>query len=97
MRVHFAGKELGVISLLTGTPFLFPEGQEWIKARTGQTVAIDKLSPARPPWDKERGKTLNTFFMNVRAGNPFELPEWNMVQVYIKAYDKSKVMRRIFL
>lgn len=48
------------------------------------------------PWDKERGKTYNTFLMNMHTGNPFELPEWGTLQVYFKAYEKSKVMRRIF-
>ncbi|KGO51795.1 Transcription factor, fungi [Penicillium expansum] len=97
-RVHFAGKELGVISLLTGTPFLFPEGREWIKTRTGQHVAIDKLSPARAPWDKERGQTFNTVMMNMNMNtcNPYELPDWRTVQVYFQAYTSSKVMRRIF-
>ncbi|CAG8897157.1 unnamed protein product [Penicillium egyptiacum] len=98
VRVHFAGKELGVISLLTGTPFLFPEGQEWIKARTGQPLAIDKLCPARAPWDKERGQTFNTVLMNMNMGtcNPYELPDWRTVQVYFQAYTNSKVMRRVF-
>lgn len=96
MRVHFAGKELGAISLITGAPFLFPEGQEWIKARTGQRSAIDKLSPA--PWDKERGQTFNTVLMNlsVNTCNPYELPDWRTVQVYLHAYKSSKVMQRIF-
>lgn len=96
MRVHFAGKELGVISLLTGTPFLFPEGQEWIKARTGQAVSIDKLSPARAPWEKERGQSFNTLLMNMNSLSPFELPDLGTVRVYIEAYKRSKVMRRIF-
>ncbi|KAJ5505163.1 hypothetical protein N7463_008037 [Penicillium fimorum] len=98
VRVHFAGKELGVISLLTGTPFLFPEGREWIKARTGQEVAMDKLSPVRVPWDKARGKTFNTVLMNMNMNtcNPYELPDWRTVQVYFQAYKSSKVMRRIF-
>ncbi|OQE13787.1 hypothetical protein PENFLA_c043G09707 [Penicillium flavigenum] len=98
VRVHFAGKELGVISLLTGTPFLFPEGQEWIKARTGQPLAIDKLCPERAPWDKERGQTFNTVLMNINMNtcNPYELPDWRTVQVYFQAYKNSKVMRRVF-
>ncbi|KAJ5200918.1 hypothetical protein N7449_005721 [Penicillium cf. viridicatum] len=96
VRVHFAGKELGAISLITGAPFLFPEGQEWIKARTGQHSAIDKLSPA--PWDKERGQTFNTVLMNmsINTCNPYELPDWRTVQVYFHAYNSSKAMQRIF-
>ncbi|CAI7591597.1 unnamed protein product [Penicillium discolor] len=100
VRVHFAGKELGAISLLTGTPFLFPEGQEWIKARTGQYSGIDKLSPARAPWEKERGETFNNVLMNMNMNmntcNPYELPDWRTVQVYFHAYKSSKVMQRIF-
>ncbi|KAG0160763.1 hypothetical protein PDIDSM_8293 [Penicillium digitatum] len=98
VRVHFAGKELGVISLLTGTPFLFPEGREWIKAHTGEHVAIDKLSPTRAPWDKERGQNFNAALMNmnVNACNPYELPDWRTVNLYFQAYRSSKVMRRIF-
>jgi hypothetical protein len=96
VRVHFAGKELGVISLLTGTPFLFPEGQEWIKARTGQAVSIEKLSPARAPWEKERGQSFNTLLMNMNSLNPFDLPDLGTVRVYLEAYKRSKVMRRIF-
>jgi hypothetical protein len=98
VRVHFAGKELGAISLLTGTPFLFPEGQEWIKARTGQHSAIDRLTPARAPWDKERGQTFNTVLMDMSTNtcNPYELPDWRTVQVYFHAYKSSKVMQRIF-
>ncbi|CAI7673772.1 unnamed protein product [Penicillium viridicatum] len=100
VRVHFAGKELGAISLLTGTPFLFPEGQEWIKARTGQHSAIEKLSPARAPWEKERGQSFNALLMNMNMNpntcNPYELPDWRAVQVYFHAYKSSKVMQRIF-
>ncbi|KAJ5375840.1 transcriptional regulator family: Fungal Specific TF [Penicillium concentricum] len=96
VRVHFAGKELGVISLLTGTPFLFPEGRDWIKARTGQNVAIEKLSPTRAPWDKERGQNFNTFLMNMNTCNPYELPDWATVQAYFQAYKSCRVMRRIF-
>lgn len=96
VRVHFAGKELGVISLLTGTPFLFPEGQKWITARTGQVVSIDKLSPTRAPWEKERGQDFNNLLMNMDSLNPFELPDLGIVRVYTEAYKRSKVMRRIF-
>ena len=87
---------MGVISLLTGTPFLFPEGQEWITARTGQSVSLDKLSPARAPWEKERGQSFNTLLMNMNALNPFELPDLGVLRVYVEAFKRSKVMRRIF-
>ncbi|OQD81585.1 hypothetical protein PENANT_c026G09190 [Penicillium antarcticum] len=95
-RVHFAGKELGVISLLTGTPFLFPEGQAWIEARTGQKIPIDTLSPSRAPWEKERGQSFNTLLMNMNALSPFDLPDYGVLQAHLEAFKASKVMRRIF-
>lgn len=94
--VHFAGRELGVISLLTGMPFLLPEGQEWIQSRTGQTISSEKLSPTPVPWEKERGQRSNTIMMNLRNDDLFQLPDRRSVQMYFDGYKQSAVMRRIF-
>ncbi|KAJ5112752.1 hypothetical protein N7532_000797 [Penicillium argentinense] len=94
--VHFAGRELGAISLLTGIPFLLPEGQEWIQARTGQTISRDKLSPTRAPWEKERGQSSHNLFTNLPNQNMFELPDWRVVRLYFEAYKSSLVMQRLF-
>lgn len=94
--VHFAGRELGVISLLTGIPFLLPEGQEWIQSRTGQTISSEKLSPSRVPWEKERGRSSNEILMALRNDDLFQLPDRRSVQMYFDAYKQSAVMRRIF-
>lgn len=94
--VHFAGRELGAISLLTGIPFLLPEGQEWVQARTGQTISRDNLSPARAPWEKERGQSTNNLFNNLSNQNMFELPDLRVVRLYLEAYKKSFVMQRLF-
>ncbi|KAJ5670977.1 transcriptional regulator family: Fungal Specific TF [Penicillium longicatenatum] len=94
--VHFAGRELGCISLLTGIPFLLPEGQEWIQSRTGQTVSSEKFSPARVPWEKERGQSSNRILMDLRTDDLFELPDRRSVQLYFDAYKRSSVMRRLF-
>lgn len=96
MGVHFAGRELGAISLLTGIPFLLPEGQEWVQARTGQTISRDNLSPARAPWEKERGQSTNNLFNNLSNKNMFELPDLRVVRLYFEAYKKSFVMQRLF-
>lgn len=96
MGVHFAGRELGGISVLTGIPFLLPEGQEWIQARTGQTISSDKFSPTRAPWEKERGQTSNTLYMNLQTQNPLELPDVRVTRLYLDAYRSSVVMMRIF-
>ncbi|KAJ5923844.1 hypothetical protein N7466_008031 [Penicillium verhagenii] len=94
--LHFAGRELGVMSLLTGIPFLLPEGQEWIRSRTGQTISSEKLSPTRAPWEKERGRISNTILMDLRNDDLFELPDRRSVQVYFDSYKRSTVMRRLF-
>ncbi|CAI7623579.1 unnamed protein product [Penicillium pancosmium] len=94
--VHFAGRELGAISLLTGIPFLLPEGQEWVQARTGQIISRDNLSPARAPWEKERGQSTNNLFNNLSNQNMFELPDLRVVRLYLEAYKKSFVMQRLF-
>lgn len=96
MGVHFAGRELGSISSLTGIPFLSSEGQEWVQARTGQTISSDKLSPSRAPWEKERGQTSNTLFMNLANQNLFNLPDYRILRRYFEAYKGSLVMQRIF-
>lgn len=96
MGVHFAGRELGVISLLTGIPLLLPEGQEWVQARTGQTISSDKLSPSRAPWEKERGQTSNTLLMNLGSQDLFNLPDYRVLRRYFEAYKNSLVMQRIF-
>lgn len=96
VAVHFAGRELGVISLLTGIPFLLPEGQEWIESRTGQSISVDKLTPVRPPWEKERAQSSNELLMSMQAQKHFELPEWAVVQSYYQAFLNSNVMQRIF-
>ena len=94
--VHFAGRELGVISLLTGIPFLLPEGQEWIQARTGQTISSDKLSPARAPWEQEQGDSANSILLSIQNTRTFELPDKRCVTLFYEAFKDSPVMRRIF-
>ncbi|KAJ5732220.1 transcriptional regulator family: Fungal Specific TF [Penicillium malachiteum] len=96
--VHFAGRELGGISLLTGIPFLVPEGQEWIQSRTGQTISSDKLGPAKAPWEKERGHSANAILMNLRNHNHrlFELPPRQHVESFFEGYKSTAIMRRIF-
>jgi hypothetical protein len=94
--VHFAGRELGVISLLTGVPFLLPEGQAWIQSRTGQTISHDKLSPLHAPWEKERSQANQKLLMSLTSQNLFEPPDWRVVRLYFEAYKSSTVIRRIF-
>lgn len=94
--VHFAGRELGGISVLTGIPFLLPEGQEWIQARTGQTIASHKLSPTRAPWEKERGQATTNFLIDLQSHDAFELPDLRITRLHLDAYKNSRAMLRIF-
>ncbi|KAF9893186.1 hypothetical protein FE257_011609 [Aspergillus nanangensis] len=95
MPLHFAGRELGPVSLITGIPFLSPSGQQWVQARTGQHIAFDKLSPSRPPWEKKRAQSTNTFLDDLKNQNLFELPDRNLLELYFEKYHSS-LMRRIF-
>ena len=94
--VHFAGRELGAISLLTGIPFLLPEGQEWIQARTGQTIPKDRLAPARAPWEKQRGQNTSSIFNSLLNQSMFDLPDWRVSRLYSDAYRRCYLMQRIF-
>lgn len=95
VSLHFAGREFGVNSLITGIPFLLPEGQRWVESRTGQTIALDKLSPAKPPWEKQRAINSNALLMNLQTQDAFELPPLALTEAYFELY-KSALMRIIF-
>lgn len=66
-----------------------------MQARTGQTIAFDKLSPPRPPWEKQRALSSNSLLRNLQAQNPFELPSEHVVQSYFDVY-RTSLMQRIF-
>lgn len=95
VALHFAGREFGVNSLITGIPFLLPEGQQWVQQRTGQSIAFEKLSPARPPWEKQRALNSSALLMSLQTQNPFELPSQSVVDIYFDLY-RSALMRLIF-
>ncbi|KAL4895156.1 putative C6 transcription factor [Aspergillus ambiguus] len=93
--LHFAGRELGPVSLITGIPFLSPSGRQWVQARTGQQITFDKLSPTRPPWEKQRAQSSNSLLMNLQSQNMFDLPDRNVVELHFQLYRYS-IMQRIF-
>ncbi|KAJ5666490.1 transcriptional regulator family: Fungal Specific TF [Penicillium maclennaniae] len=73
-----------------------PKGQAWIQARTGQTIASNKLSPTRAPWEKERGQATNNILIDLRSHDPFELPDPRILRLHVDAFKNSVLMRRIF-
>ncbi|KAI9925272.1 hypothetical protein MW887_006199 [Aspergillus wentii] len=95
VALHFAGREFGVISLITGIPFLLPEGQQWIESRTGQRVNNDKLSLSRPPWEKQRAQSSNALLMDLQPKELLELPDQTVVRMHFEVY-RSSLMQRVF-
>ncbi|RHZ53098.1 putative C6 transcription factor [Aspergillus thermomutatus] len=95
VALHFAGRELGVISMMTGIPFLLPEGREWIQARTGQQISADRLSYSRPPWEKQRVLSSNRYLMSMQPQSMFELPDRHSVEVHLDIF-RTTLMQRVF-
>ncbi|KNG90574.1 Zn(II)2Cys6 transcription factor [Aspergillus nomiae NRRL 13137] len=93
--LHFAGRELSVVSQLTGIPFLLPEGQEWVQSRTGQKIDVDKLSPTRPPWEKQRALNSYAMFNDLQTGQIFDLPDRKVLELHLERYRLS-LMQSIF-
>ncbi|GAB1208407.1 hypothetical protein APSETT445_007155 [Aspergillus pseudonomiae] len=93
--LHFAGRELSVVSQLTGIPFLLPEGQEWVQSRTGQKIDVDKLSPTRPPWEKQRALNSGAMFNDLQTGQIFDLPDRKVLELHLERYRLS-LMQSIF-
>ncbi|KAL4924192.1 putative C6 transcription factor [Aspergillus undulatus] len=93
--LHFAGRELGAISLFTGIPFILPEGQEWVQSRTGQKLAFDGFTSSRVPWEKQRGQTLNAMLMHLQSPKAFDLPDRATLEANFEVY-RTSLMQRIF-
>ncbi|KAB8237996.1 putative C6 transcription factor [Aspergillus alliaceus] len=93
--LHFAGRELSVVSLLTGIPLLLPEGQEWVQSRTGQTVDVQKLCPANPPWEKQRVQNSWAMLNHLKTGAIFDLPDREILKIHLERYRQS-LMQSIF-
>ncbi|OJJ43950.1 hypothetical protein ASPZODRAFT_135352 [Penicilliopsis zonata CBS 506.65] len=93
--LNFAGREFGVVSLITGIPFFLPEGQQWVQSRTGQSTAFANLSAVQFPWGKQRSLGVNMLLQEMKAPDPFELPDKSLVTDYFRLYSSSQ-MRVIF-
>ncbi|KAL4779781.1 hypothetical protein BJX76DRAFT_351496 [Aspergillus varians] len=93
--LHFAGRELGAISLFTGIPFILPEGQEWVQSRTGQKLAFDRFTSIRAPWEKQRGQNSSAMLMHLRTPNAFDLPDRHLVEANFDIY-RTSLMQRVF-
>ncbi|KAL4742815.1 hypothetical protein BDV11DRAFT_202467 [Aspergillus similis] len=93
--LHFAGRELGAISLFTGIPFILPEGQEWVQSRTGQKLAFDQFTSNRAPWEKQRVQNSNAMLMHLQAPNALDLPDRQLIEISFNVY-RTSLMQRVF-
>ncbi|KAL2819708.1 hypothetical protein BJX63DRAFT_445304 [Aspergillus granulosus] len=93
--LHFAGRELGAISLFTGIPFILPEGQEWVQSRTGQKLAFDKFTSLRTPWEKQRAVNSNDMLAQLQSPQLGDLPNRHLLEVSFETY-RTSVMQRVF-
>ncbi|KAL2854218.1 hypothetical protein BJX68DRAFT_254139 [Aspergillus pseudodeflectus] len=93
--LHFAGRELGAISLFTGIPFILPEGQEWVQSRTGQKLAFDKFTSLRTPWEKQRAVNSNDMLAQLQSPQLGELPDRHLLELSFEIY-RTSVMQRVF-
>ncbi|RAQ41574.1 Zn(II)2Cys6 transcription factor [Aspergillus flavus] len=89
--LHFAGREMSVVSQLTGIPFLLPEGQEWVQSRTGQKLDVEKLSPTRPPWEKQRALNTCAMYSDLQTGAILDLPDRTVVELHLERYRLSLI------
>ncbi|KAL3455410.1 hypothetical protein BJX64DRAFT_282093 [Aspergillus heterothallicus] len=93
--LHFAGRELGAISLFTGIPFILPEGQEWVQSQTGQKLAFDKFTSLRTPWEKQRAVNSNDLLAQLPSPQLGELPDRHLLEFSFEIY-RTSVMQRVF-
>jgi hypothetical protein len=93
--LHFAGRELGAISLFTGIPFILPEGQEWVQSRTGQKLAFDQFTSNRAPWEKQRVQNSNAMLMHLQAPDALDLPNRQHIEFSFDVY-RTSLMQRVF-
>ncbi|KAL3436209.1 hypothetical protein BDV09DRAFT_184381 [Aspergillus tetrazonus] len=93
--LHFAGRELGAISLFTGIPFILPEGQEWVQSRTGQKLAFDQFTSNRAPWERQRVQNSNAMLMHLQAPNALDLPNRQHIEFSFNVY-RTSLMQRVF-
>ncbi|KAL2830466.1 hypothetical protein BDW59DRAFT_170058 [Aspergillus cavernicola] len=93
--LHFAGRELGAISLFTGIPFILPEGQEWVQSQTGQKLAFDRFTSSRAPWEQQRGQNPGSMLMHLQTPTAFDLPDRRSLELNFEAY-RSSLMQRVF-
>ncbi|OBT68432.1 hypothetical protein VE03_02848 [Pseudogymnoascus sp. 23342-1-I1] len=91
-NLHFAGFKLRENNSFNSIPLFLPEGQQWIKSRTGQTVAIEKLCAFGPPWQNQRNIYMNDMQL---LQDSVKLPARGIIEELAREYS-SHILSVVF-
>ncbi|KFX97510.1 hypothetical protein V490_02757 [Pseudogymnoascus sp. VKM F-3557] len=91
-NLHFAGFKLREINSWSSILLFLPEGQEWIKSRTGQTVALEKLYASGPPWQNQRSIYMHDMEL---LQDSVQLPDRGVIEKLARGY-RSHILSRVF-
>lgn len=96
-RMHFAGCNLGQISSHNGLPLFSPEGQQWIKEKTGEDSNFDILQGFGPLWQNNRHSNgANLLSIGINSGSlSVELPDRAALEFFLAGFANSK-LRSVF-
>lgn len=95
--MHFAGCNLGQISSHNGLPLFSPEGQQWIKEKTGEDSNFDILQGFGPLWQNNRHSNgANLLSIGINSGSlSVELPDRAALEFFLAGFANSK-LRSVF-
>jgi hypothetical protein len=95
-RLHFAGYDLGEMTLPNAIPALSDEGRNWIESRTGENNSFRNLGMLGPPWQTQyptNGTALGNSLPH--PDSIMDLPNRNVVDAHLFMY-RSSVFHRMF-
>lgn len=95
-NLHFAGFKLRGINSYNSIPLFLPEGQQWIKSRTGQADALENLYEFGPPWQNQRNLRMNSVPMDMQfLQDGVHLPDREIIEELALRYS-SHILYFVF-
>lgn len=95
-NLHFAGFKLRGINSYNSIPLFLPEGQQWIKSRTGQADALENLYEFGPPWQNQRNLCMNAVPMDMQLlQDSVHLPDREIIEELALRYS-SHILYLVF-
>lgn len=91
-NLHFAGFKVREVNSCNSIPLFLPEGQQWIKSRTGETVAMEKLYAFGPPWQNQRNTYMNDTQL---PQDSVQLPDRRITEEFARGYS-SHILSLVF-